>query len=209
MQQVNFLKRIVVKKEPFNTSEFFLVCLGFFIILSLVSSYKFVRYLFQLSSYASLQQEEQVLHREINQLAIEHPIIAKERDLLSRVHQLNDQLIDRINVYKRLTKAELKTGFSSYLTILSQKVPSSVSLERIYISQEKNNIVLKGVAYKPNSVTEMVAALYAVPLFKVNPFQKYDIITAKNKVIFQIASNTYRYEVQPEISEKKDKSNQA
>ncbi len=194
MQQVNLLNNIPVKKEYYSSLHFFMVCLGVCLFLCLISFYKVIRYSITYAEYVEMKSKREQAMKSLEKVATQYPIISREKNLVKSVSELNKQLNKRVNVYKTLTKAELTTGFSSYLQALSSYVPSTVSLSHIYISQQAGNVVLMGKAMQGVTVSEMVKALYKDNRFKTSRFQEYDIREEPDGVSFQIATKNLHYE---------------
>ena len=208
MQQVNLLNNIPVKKEYYSSLHFFMVCLGVCLLLCLISFYKVIRYSITYAEYVDMKSKREQAMKSLEKVATQYPIISREKNLVKSVSELNKQLNKRVNVYKTLTKAELTTGFSSYLQALSTYVPSTVSLSHIYISQQDNNVVLMGKAIKGVTVSEMVQALYKDNRFKTSRFQEYDIREETDGVSFQVATKAFHYEFTKKEDENSDESPQ-
>lgn len=196
MQNIDFLSKLPKSSSLFTALHFFLICGGFTLLLAIISGVKFTQYGLKHRELTKLRNEREVAVKELQTVALQSPIIYREKDLAKSVGDLSQHLSRRIAVYKALTKSELVQGFSTYLYALSQYVPGSVSLKNIYISQKDENIVLLGDAATPVSVSVMVKALKKDPLFKLHHFNEYEIQENKETVQFQLATKSFHYELE-------------
>lgn len=193
MQQVNLLQGLIKPKIIFSANQILLLCVSFLGLLLCVSGVKLAYFGWQYFQYIELTNEKSTATQQFQSLARQYPVIARDKGIVDTVNTLSAQYNQKLNAYDLVTQARLVQGFSPYMQALATYVPASISLSHILINQKTGNMVLKGQARKPVSVSKMIDALYKSEQFKRKHFKLYALDEGTHIVKFEVATKEFHY----------------
>ena len=183
---VDFYRTLPLRQKIFLSSRMaFKLILGFIFLLLILSIFIYWKNIKTSRQLARLQQQKQLITNQIDSLKKRYPQLFDA----NQADKLLDNLTKQVKAKEKITtvlkkqKEFSRRGFSPFLQIFAKDIEPGVWLTTISIEQQGRFIILKGHAFKTESILSFVKKLNDSSFFEGKQFRLFQLEKKKEYLL--------------------------